>query len=868
MPLFLCGVSYGKEPGSAAGSYFIVFHSPPVYEMQERAHPLQSSTAAYQAKRASVNRYARELRQRQNETLSQIQSVAPTVKVVRRFSRLVNAICVEIDAGALEQVQALPEVAYVAPNRRAKLFLTEPDQMMARQAAWDVFGGGNNAGEGILIGIIDTGIDMSNPCFDDSNFVMPVGFPKGQTSYTNNKIIVARSFPPENGDQGDKTPRDREGHGTNVASVAAANFQVQSPLGKLSGIAPKAYLGNYKVFTGSNGAGFDQIIEALEQAVEDGCDVVNLSLGVDNYIDSRHDPIGIAVRNAIRQNVVVVSAAGNSGQKKMLGGIAQIEDAIAVGSISNTHSQSGTTGAGIDVYVNGELVLEDVNARIGISDQPFIHDIYGTFSLQDVDLMDGMSYGGPEDGRLCEAFHPDSPVQGWALVQRGECLFTDKAKRAQEAGAVGMLLYDNEISNTIPQLEGALIPVLMIDRADGLEIKDYLLENDNQHVRMEVFVREREVAGGTLSSFSSIGPAADYNLKPDFMAVGEGNYGATQDEFTDSELYSIDQFTWIQGTSFSSPRVAGLAALMKAKHPDWPVSWIKSAMKFTAISDIDHFQGSSRTTTLLERGAGRVDAENSLLADTICYPVMVNFDFHVAEQSQTVKRVVTIRNISDIPCEYSLLADANRFAFPVLLDQEQFTLNPRETRDVELSIEIPGALSAGEHEQILILENLTTGQSYELHAWVSIIDPQPAVGNILIIDDDDGDGFEFFYIDALDGLGETFTHWDVEANGDYPKLAFMNQFDTVIWFMTANSLYPLPEENNLISYYANEYNPRHLFESDLARYLTEGGSLFLSAQDYLDNRETAAFTREVLGVEMAKHDDSVSIVRGFSNNPI
>ena len=248
-------------------------------------------------------------------------------------------------------------------------------------AAWSAIGGSANAGAGVKIGIIDTGIDQNHPGFKDTGFTAPSGFPTGDTAYTNNKVIVARSYvsmlvdpDPIYSTPDDLSPRDRQGHGTAIAMIAAG-VQNTGPLGTITGVAPKAFLGNYKVFgsPGVNEYTFRSVwIQALTDAVNDHMDIVTLSLGegdpaffgpLDKGTNVCGDPIcdvgAQAVENASSLGTLVVAAAGNGGDIGQKGVTRQTVNspgtapsAIAVGASANSHLVYQT------VRVNGQAVLE------------------------------------------------------------------------------------------------------------------------------------------------------------------------------------------------------------------------------------------------------------------------------------------------------------------------------------------------------------------------------------------------------------------------------------------------------------------------------------------------------------------------------
>ena len=207
---------------------------------------------------------------------------------------LANAVFVTASPDRLAELGALPGVAAVIPMPALRRKLNKALSLVNASAAWTAAGGAANSGAGIKIAILDTGIDETHPGFQDPLLSMPAGFPVSgnadDATHTSNKIIAVRSFvsllaigdgTPEWTRPDDLSARDRVGHGTAVA-MAAAGVSHQSPIGAISGVAPKAWLGNYKIF-GSPGVNdstsADVVLEALEAAFGDGMDVALVSAG-------------------------------------------------------------------------------------------------------------------------------------------------------------------------------------------------------------------------------------------------------------------------------------------------------------------------------------------------------------------------------------------------------------------------------------------------------------------------------------------------------------------------------------------------------------------------------------------------------------
>src|SRR5512140_3009218 len=194
------------------------------------------------------------------------------IRVTGAAQTLVNAVFVAADESRIEELRALPGVVRVERMLPIRRQLDRAVELIGAPAAWNTLGGIQNAGAGVKIGILATGIDQTHPAFQDSSLRAPAGSPKCQPAdcaYTNNKVIVARSYVetlvygemPEYSRPDDVSPRDRVGHGTAAAAVAAA-ARVTAPVATISGVAPKAFLGNYKIYgsPGVNDVTFNDVV--------------------------------------------------------------------------------------------------------------------------------------------------------------------------------------------------------------------------------------------------------------------------------------------------------------------------------------------------------------------------------------------------------------------------------------------------------------------------------------------------------------------------------------------------------------------------------------------------------------------------------
>ncbi|HSB18245.1 MAG TPA: S8 family serine peptidase [Bryobacteraceae bacterium] len=577
---------------------------------------------------------------------------------------LVNAVFVRAPKEKLAELRALPGVSRLEYMPPLRPLLDRAAELINAPAAWNALGGTANAGAGIKIGILDTGIDQNHPGFRDPSLTAPAGFPKCQPqdcAYTNSKVIVARSYvsmlAAGFGDDvaatsrpDDLSPRDRVGHGT-AAAMIAAGVRNTGPSATITGIAPKAYLGNYKIFgsPGVNDYTFSSIvIQALDDAFLDGMDIVTLSLGspagygpLDYPCTSstgQPQPCDLradAVQNAVNKGMVVVAAAGNDGdiglQFPTLSTIATpgtAPAAITVGASTNSHvffARVKLTGG--DAPQN----LQQIPALFGDGPHPLAAL---TAPLKDVSKLGA-------DGRACNPLPGGSLASSIALVERGDCSFTLKVNNAQTAGATGVVIYNNVDSNYPPfspvGLVGTGIPAAIIGRNPGLALKDFLVAHADRPTTMDPALVPQDADYDTVAFFSSHGPAIGTNgIKPELVAVGTDLYTATQTYDPNSGLWDPTGYTPMQGTSFSVPMVAGAAALVMQARPSAQADDVKSAVVNTAMNIIQDDVGLARVTAV---GAGILDANAAVRSTVSVDPATLSFGVIAGSLPSTTLRI-------------------------------------------------------------------------------------------------------------------------------------------------------------------------------------------------------------------------------------
>lgn len=644
-----------------SGQYALFLKEPPV-SARFAGHEAMRSTAA-ESYRQQVVRAQESLRQ---------AATARGITVTGSAEVVLNAVFVAATADRLAELQSLPGVLGVVAMRLVRPALNSATTLQNAPAAWTALGGQGSAGAGVKIGILDFGIDQTHPALQDSSLSYPPGFPKCNdghpedcTNFTNTKVIVARSYvrliapgssaanPAADSRPDDFSPRDREGHGTAIASVIAGN--PASGTVKIRGMAPKAWLGNYKVYGSpyvNDAVPESVIIQALNDAIKDGMDVVNFSGGVTartGALDTGAacgqaagvfcDVLAAAFENAAKSIVVVVSAgnSGADGNFPTLGSIsspASAPSVIAVGAVSNSHYFD----AGVSV-AGAPAGLQNIPAAAG--DDPY--SPIGAYSARVIDVT---TLG--DDGLACSALPATSLNGAFALIQRGTCSFASKVNAAFDAGALGVILYMADATALIGplNLDQNGIPAVMISQSAGQALLAYVKSNPAALVTIDPSNAEVPDIGNAnlLSYYSSIGPnLGDNALKPDLVAVGTTIYMAAQNYDPLGGQFSSTRYATASGTSFSSPMVAGAAALVKQKHPTWTPSQIRSALINTASQDVT-LDDSKNTIDPVWIGAGKLDAGAAVNATVVANPTAASFGLLAAAPSNLTKRF-TISNL-------------------------------------------------------------------------------------------------------------------------------------------------------------------------------------------------------------------------------
>ena len=534
--------------------------------------------------------------------------------VIESLDTVFNGLIVNIpDARATELLQ-IPGAVKLHAVRRVQHMLNHALPLHKVPDAWSLLPlGQNGAGAGIKIGMIDSGVDVNNPAFSDP--LPPVdGFPKvlyaSDTRFTNAKVIVAKNYTRLLPDGGEPDANDRDGHGTGT-SVVAAGGAASTPYGPITGVAPKAYIGNYKVLD-ANGGTSDVVAKAIDDAVADGMDVLNISLGsyVTSYSDIAADDVGqAAIARATQAGVIVVVAAGNTGPGAgTIGDLASAPDAITLGAIHNDRS------LGNAVTIDG---VAPYAAFPGNGPDPG-QVISGT--LFDVTGVDS-------SGLACSPLPSGSVAGKIVLVLRGTCTFADKLNDVAAGGALAIIVYNNPGGNTFSRSNGASVgtstlPAMFVNQSEGADLKARVAQDSGVQVALDFRGVTAFAARTDVSSFSSRGPSVGSALKPDLAAVGEEIVTGAQNSYTSGESYSASGFIDTAGTSFSTPLAAGAAAVLKGARPGLTVAQYRSLLINGAATAT---AGEGVAATMSQAGAGILNLAAAVGGTVAANPTALSF---------------------------------------------------------------------------------------------------------------------------------------------------------------------------------------------------------------------------------------------------
>jgi subtilisin family serine protease len=603
--------------------------------------------------------YLAELAVAQARAVRQLRAEIPQARVQERFRVLLDAVTVSLPDSSLPRLLGLRTFSRVYPVLHYTMADdTSPSVIGAPQVEQSL----GADGHGMKIAVVDDGIDQTNPFFSPSGYSYPSGFPLGNTKYTSPKVIVAKAFPGPGSGRAGKLPLDPidSFHGTHVAGIAAGEEGTTAPAGAdhpqvtgLRGVAPRAWLGNYRVFTipGPDGDSADtpEIVAAFEAAVKDGMDVINFS-GGGPEVEPANDALIAAVKSVTDAGVVPVIAAGNDRNDVGDGSVGSpgtAPAAITVAATSNSHVFAPALNA---TSPSAPPDLKGVpfqwafggSRPAGWASTPQTLVDVGSITGTDGKPVNPLLCGPPKNLSSPKGTLPAHSLSGKiALAARGLCPLETKALQAKAAGAIGLILGDNRSgeANFIPI--PLAVPAGMISDLDAQRLRSFA-DGTNGQTTVTIGRAVQDLAtgrSGVITSFSSSGPTDfAHDLKPDVSAPGGQVLSSTLPN-TDKSRFAV-----FDGTSMAAPHVAGAAALLLELHPTWTPADVKSALVSTAGAA---WADTARTqeAPVPEEGGGLVWLPRATDPLLFTQPATLSFE-NVTPGSSTVQKPLLVQ-VSD-----------------------------------------------------------------------------------------------------------------------------------------------------------------------------------------------------------------------------
>jgi hypothetical protein len=706
--------------GYTAGRYIVTFQDDPLasYDGYKQGF---AATRPAKGRKLDVSSKASQAWSNRlvNRHDAALEKVGAAASKIYDFTVASNAVTVDLSAKQAGELAKQAGVLALTKDAVSHIDTTESPEFLGLTQAggfWQRLGGGKNAGAGVVVGVIDTGIWPESAAFAGHTGI-PVpstwhgdcqageNFPK---TSCNDKLIGARyyldGFGKKNIAKSDYlSPRDGEGHGSHTASTAAGDYNVPVSIdgnkiddGFASGMAPGAKIAMYKVcWTGKPGVAADgcansDSVAAINQAVADGVDVINYSIGGTSE-SSVLDPVEQAYRGAANAGVFVANSAGNSGP--------------GASTLDHPSPWLMTVAAATFRQAYNVVKLGNGARYLGASTTPTMAQPAPFVTATSVKLATATDH----DAALCFAGSLDPAKAAGKVVQcdRGVVDRIEKGFEVKRVGGVGMVM-----TNTSPNsLNGDYhpIPAVHLSDTDGAAVKAYLTSAGAGATAQIVTPTAAELAAAPkvpeITDFSSRGPSTTTGgdiLKPDIAAPGNDVVAAVAPPFNHGRSWDF-----YSGTSMASPHIAGIGALLAASHPSWSPADIKSAIMTSAGDTV------SSAAKPFAQGAGFVDP-NKADDPGLVYPAgatdwrryMVSLGVQFAPPNNTLtpldgtdlnqasiasgavtgSQVVTrtVRNVSSRAATYT--ATASVPGFGVVVTPSTLTLAPDESTSFTVTL--------------------------------------------------------------------------------------------------------------------------------------------------------------------------------------
>jgi len=801
----------GNETSAGLQRYVIELLDPPlaVYMGQELSVPGRNGKTQMAAT-ATLSTGDRKLNMRSPESVAYLQFLAErrqeflaeasltlgrTLSSVHDYRTVSNGLAVDLGAAEAELLAESPLVKVLETDTRHQLQTFAGPEWIGAGAVWDGTSGfSDSRGEGIIVGIIDSGINwdhpsFSNPSVDGYTHTNPLPGKLGlcndpvSGAQCNDKLIGVYDFVTDDPDTADTVEentngKDNSGHGSHVASTAAGNpvntFLDGSINVTISGVAPRANIIAYRVcYQGepvaadSAGCMGSAILSAIDQAVADGVDVINYSIGSGPSDPWRIGSIARAYLTARSAGVFVATSAGNEGPNPgTIGSPANAPWIFAVGNA--THNvlfgsavqdlSGGATAPPPDLI--GASLTDGIGVRKIVHARDYGNALCGEGEAE-LQASCGANLG------LSNPWDGEKPFNGEIVVcDRGTYGRIEKGKNVLLAGAGGFILANTDNDGGSVVADDHCLPATHIGDKDGDVLRSWLASGSNHEGSISGYsLVEQDSFGDQVNRSSSRGPAlAPVNdvLKPNVIAPGTSILAA-------SDLGQ--SFLTLTGTSMSSPHVTGAAALIKSVHPDWTPSQISSAIELTATAEVATDRGTGPATPHI-RGAGRPQIGQAVNAGL--YLEATHSEFTLANPANGGQpSELNLPNLVDSACQSECsfqrkVTDmmgggswtASAVGFPagtqVVISPSSFSLGNGQSRELTITLDVTGSGVVG--DWVYGSVRLSAAGSPDLFLTAAVYSDGGDLPETWVMNDDRNGGWQELTLSGLVALPDaTFT---------------------------------------------------------------------------------------------------------------
>jgi len=656
------------------------------------------------------------IRDKQDALIATIQSTLNRqIDVTHRYDVILNGFAAKMSAEEAQKLAGLDGVRGVYPDEVWQPETDVSPGFLGADQLWtdtsSTPGTLATKGEGMLAGILDTGINMDHPSFADvgddgydHENPFGAGVYKGLCAsdpnyLCNDKLVGVYAYT-----QADEAlfGEDGDAHGSHTASTTAGNYLDMDYYGipvTISGMAPHANIIAYDVCHAS-GCPNSYSVAAVQQAVKDGVDVLNYSIGPNSPVNPYDNAVELAMLEAIDAGILTSTSAGNDGPDP-----STVYKAPAWNLIVANSTHGRIFGFPVEVHESGGATAYEAVALPGSGP-------YFTSDLVDYPIRwAGDDVSANFDG--CDSFTPNFFSDAIALISRGSCDFSTKITNATAAGAIGVLVYNNSGGPPIVMggCEATTIPSAMLDKEDGDAIVALMTPTLETTVLSDQVAGTKAIWADIMNSGSSRGPYELLDiLTPEVSAPGTNVLAAYNTPGATSPFGGVGtdaEIDLMSGTSMASPHGAGSALLLMDLFPDWSPMEIKSAIMMSAYDETTVKENGLTPTDPFDDGNGRIDLTKAALIGLVMDETSTNFEnanpadggdektlnIPSYQNSQCVggcSFTRTVRNVADVATDYDVVINAPD-GVSVTVTPSSFTIPVDGTQDVLFEIDVMGA---------------------------------------------------------------------------------------------------------------------------------------------------------------------------------